>query len=93
MTTQPTNAKTGKAYTGGNTTILLQNDYTDQVWATYRQWQDLGYQVQKGQKGERAKAVDLEDMNFKNRPLRALKAHFGSPIRLQGHDLQVLRFH
>ena len=53
MTTQPTNAKTGKAYTGGNTTILLQNDYTDQVWATYRQWQNLGYQVQKGQKGER----------------------------------------
>ena len=53
MTTQPTNANTGKAYTGGNTTILLQNDYTDQVWATYRQWQDLGYQVQKGQKGER----------------------------------------
>lgn len=50
---QPTNAKTGKQYTGGNTTILLQNEYKTQLWATYRQWQELGFQVQKGQKGER----------------------------------------
>ena len=49
----PTNAKTGNAYSGGNIFELLQTGYTDQVWATYRQWQELGYQVQKGQKGTR----------------------------------------
>ena len=43
----------GKQYTGGNTTILLQNEFKTQLWATYRQWQELGFQVQKGQKGER----------------------------------------
>ena len=49
----PTNAKTGKQYTGGNIIILLQNEFKSQLWATYRQWQELGFQVQKGQKGER----------------------------------------
>lgn len=51
--TLPTNAKTGNAYSGGNIFELLQTEYTDQVWATYRQWQELGYQVQKGEKGTR----------------------------------------
>ena len=49
----PTNAKTGNAYTSGNIFKLLETGYTDQVWATYRQWQELGYQVQKGEKGTR----------------------------------------
>ena len=49
----PTNAKTGNQYTGGNTTILLQNEFKTQFCATYRQWQELGFQVQKGQKGDR----------------------------------------
>ena len=49
----PTNAKTGNAYSGGNIFELLQTGYTDQVWATYRQWQELGLQVQKGEKGTR----------------------------------------
>tara|TARA_Y100000114_G_scaffold22710_1_gene18419 strand:+ start:250 stop:615 length:366 start_codon:yes stop_codon:yes gene_type:complete len=49
----PTNAKTGNAYTSGNIFKLLETGYTDQVWATYRQWQELGLQVQKGEKGTR----------------------------------------
>ena len=51
--TLPTNAKTGNAYSGGNIFELLETGYTDQVWATYRQWQELGFQVQKGEKGTR----------------------------------------
>ena len=50
---QPTNAKTGNQYTNGNVFKLLETGYTDQVWATYRQWIELGYQVQKGEKGTR----------------------------------------
>ena len=51
----PINAKTEKPYQGGNIIILLESGYETQVWATYRQWQELGYQVQKGKKGTHLK--------------------------------------
>lgn len=47
----PTNALTKKEYTGGNIDELESAGYSDNTWATYRQWIKLGYQVQKGQKG------------------------------------------
>ena len=43
---KPTNAKTNKAYKGLNALWLGMNGYARV--ATYNQWQDLGYQVQKG---------------------------------------------
>lgn len=47
----PTNALTKKEYTGGNIAELQSTGYSDNTWATYRQWKSLGYQVQKGEKG------------------------------------------
>jgi antirestriction protein ArdC len=52
---RPTNASTGKAYHGVNIIALwtaagarrFQSDY----WATYRQWNQLGAQVRKGERG------------------------------------------
>ena len=43
---KPTNAKTNNAYKGLNALWLGMNGYARV--ATYNQWQDLGYQVQKG---------------------------------------------
>ena len=50
----PHNATTGKHYTGGNIIALwiagIDNEYTSNKWATYRQWDALGAQVRKGEK-------------------------------------------
>lgn len=51
----PRNAKTGKAYRGSNILNLgiTQSDskYKHPVWGTYKMWQELGGQVQKGERG------------------------------------------
>ncbi|SDM68979.1 Antirestriction protein ArdC [Methylobacterium phyllostachyos] len=50
----PRNALTGKAYRGINTLSLWVGaqaaGYSDDRWATYRQWGELGAQVRKGEK-------------------------------------------
>ena len=51
----PENASTGKAYQGTNI-LSLWIDAADklferQLWATYKQWSELGAQVRKGEKG------------------------------------------
>ena len=50
---QQINATTGKAYTGGNVSELIAAGFESNQWATYRQWQAEGLQVQRGQKGTR----------------------------------------
>ena len=54
-TSRPTNAHTGKSYRGVNILSLwadaLEKGYRTGHWASYRQWQDLGAQVQKGERG------------------------------------------
>lgn len=50
MTAQ--NYFTGVEYTGHNATTLNMSGYKSNQWATYRQWLEGGYQVQKGQKGQ-----------------------------------------
>lgn len=49
----PINALTGRAYRGANRMMLemAQMDMEDPRWMTYRQAQDLGAQVRKGEKG------------------------------------------
>jgi antirestriction protein ArdC len=51
----PKNASTDKAYQGGNVLVLwseqLDKAYPTALWATYRQWDALGAQVRKGEKG------------------------------------------
>ena len=50
---KPVNAHSEKAYNGINIVSLWVaaevRDFTAPVWATYRQWQDLGAQVRKGE--------------------------------------------
>jgi len=54
----PHNASTGAPYSGGNLLWLwvsaLDNGYPTQVWATYKQWGQLGAQVRKGEKATSA---------------------------------------
>lgn len=49
----PTNAHTKNGYQGVNVITLwcVGHPYSTQTWATYRQWQELGCQVRKGEKG------------------------------------------
>jgi len=51
----PHNALTGAAYSGSNIIFLwhasIVRAYTSNVWATYKQWAQLGGQVRKGEKG------------------------------------------
>ena len=50
----PVNALTGKAYRGVNVLTLWVEShlkgFADPTWATYKQWQDLGKQVSKGER-------------------------------------------
>jgi antirestriction protein ArdC len=47
----PYNFTTGKPYRGINTLVLLCADYASQAWMTYKQAQELGANVRKGEKG------------------------------------------
>ena len=54
MPVLPVNAATGKPYRGVNTVVLWAaaqaEGYLRAVWATYRQWAELGAQVRKGER-------------------------------------------
>lgn len=80
----PVNALTGNAYNGINILSLWvsaeANGYSAPVWATYRQWAELGAQVRKGEKSSPVvfyKEYDAEpnpddaDDNGKRRVARA----------------------
>lgn len=51
---RPRNAITGTAYRGVNVLALwaqaMVKGYSSQLWGTYKQWQELGWQVRKGEK-------------------------------------------
>jgi antirestriction protein ArdC len=47
----PHNPTTGNAYSGGNTLTLMMAMRNDPRWMTYKQAQDIGAQVRKGEKG------------------------------------------
>ncbi len=51
----PQNARTGNFYHGMNVPLLwvhqMKQGYVSGIWATYRQWRDMGAQVKKGSKG------------------------------------------
>lgn len=51
----PTNAVTGKRYTGGNALwfalVAIDRGYPSPQWATFKQWQSVGAQVRKGERG------------------------------------------
>jgi antirestriction protein ArdC len=47
----PTNAATGKRYNGVNILSLWLSGFGSNRWATYKQWETLGGQVRKGERG------------------------------------------
>lgn len=66
----PVNASTGRGYQGANVLALWCQaqamGYASPIWATYRQWQELGAQVRKG---ERATAcIKWKEIEDKRRP-------------------------
>ena len=48
---RPVNATTGKNYNGINILILMSAGFASPYWASYNQWQAVGAQVKKDQKG------------------------------------------
>lgn len=52
---RPKNAVSGHHFTGGNFMVLQlvrsAHDYSSNLWATYKQWESIGAQVRKGEKG------------------------------------------
>lgn len=67
----PTNAATGRPYAGANILLLaidaLDAGYGDNTWATYKQWQQLGAHVRRGEHGTRCvkwitKTTDTEQL-------------------------------
>jgi antirestriction protein ArdC len=47
----PVNAVTGKKYRGVNVLSLWLSGYSSNRWATFKQWQEAGAQVRKGERG------------------------------------------
>ena len=47
---QPVNVASKNAYRGCNTLFLMIQGFSSSTWGTYKQWQEKGAQVRKGQK-------------------------------------------
>lgn len=77
------NAHTKKAYQGMNQLVLMietaTNDYSANVWATYKQFQALGGQVRKGETGTKlvkwGKSYRCNDCDHKGRSKCSTKGH------------------
>lgn len=66
----PVNAQTGKTYRGVNIPVLwaqqMHKGFQSGYWATYKQWQERGAQVKKGEKGIQIvfwKSIEIEPKN------------------------------
>lgn len=58
------NFKTKNEYTGGNADTLAKSGFSSQFWMTYKQAQEMGYQVRKGSEGTRLmKVIEKEVKN------------------------------
>lgn len=72
FTTLPTNVLTNKHYQGGNTLLLWAAQITHQyplpLWATYKQWAELGGQVVKGAKSTQCVKWVLKDTDDPTKP-------------------------
>ena len=68
----PFNPESEKAYRGGNALHLMavgaQKNYADPRWLTYRQAQENGWQVRKGEKGTHIEFWQFKDERAKQQP-------------------------
>lgn len=56
---------TGTEYQGKNAQVLNACKYEENQWATYRQWLENGYQVQKGEHGTGIQVVRDDEKTSK----------------------------
>lgn len=59
---KPYNASTGKSYRGANVINLSLSGYEDPRWMTYKQAQEVGAQVKRGEKGTKVQYWIFEEM-------------------------------
>ena len=75
---RPRNVASGLPYQGINVIALwakaMVANYPTGLWATYRQWREIGGQVRKGEKGTTV-------MYYKQLPLEALDVETGETVR------------
>lgn len=64
---------TGVEYQGGNATSLRLAGYKEGQWATYKQWFEHGYQVQKGEHGHSIMVVKDKDDDPSKKAVRYYK--------------------
>ena len=71
----PTNAKTNVEYKGKNAAELALAGFTSNLWATYLQWQELGYKVKKGSKSHKILKVVEYEKNDNEKSDRAIRTY------------------
>ena len=72
---EPTNAKTSIEYKGKNAAELALAGFSSNLWATYLQWQELGYKVKKGSKSHKIWKVVQYERNDDDKPDRAIRTY------------------
>lgn len=95
----PQNAKTGNLYHGVNVLALwiyqLTDGYQSGIWATYKQWQDMGAQVKKGEKGAQIvfwKSFEVEPEDDNQEAETRMFARYSSVFnadQVEGYDLHA----
>jgi antirestriction protein ArdC len=72
---RPCNAKTGRPYNGVNFFLLSMTDFGDNRWITYKQLQELGGNIKKGEKSTQVVFWQIlnKDDNGKNKSIPLLK--------------------
>ena len=93
----PENAKTGSCYQGINVPLLwiyqIKKNYALPVWATYKQWAELGAQVKRGEKGTPIifyKTFEVESENGEDDPqTKAFARHsiVFNAEQVEGYDI------
>ncbi len=101
----PSNVASGKRYRGINTLALwvatLSSGFNEGLWGTYRQWQEVGAQVRKGERSttvvfwktfDRAEADDMGDEDTPSRRMMARAFSVFNVAQVDGYELpaQVL---
>ena len=80
----PVNASTGKRYRGINTIQLISEGRSDNRWMTYRQAENAGYQVRRGEKGTRIQYWKFtEERNKLDEEGKPVLDEEGHPVKVE----------
>jgi len=93
----PQNARSGKFYNGVNVPLLwvhqIKNGYQSGIWATYKQWAELGAHVRKGEKGSQIvfwKSVEVEPSEDNQEPETRIFARYSAVFNADQVDGFIL---